>query len=770
MFLENPYLLLLGVLCFPLLYRGFRNPERKWKIVNISYAIVILLLAVAAASPAIQQSTEQVERKELIYLDDTSRSMVEPGPNISIQGVSVRKENLVSGNDSRIDTALTSYVEPNRSYLVRSDFRTEGDLEQVQREFNRRNATLHVLDTELPEENSVSISGPSITVPGADNRYSIPVSSTTDGEHQVTVEVDGEQVASEMVEDELVINHEFQEDGYHRITAEIESEDEYQENNRFYKSIKVVEKPELLVIGDSGELDNQMSEFFEITRRDTVPEDLSDYYSVILKKKIDDTSDLKPYLIEGNGLVYTGDGTMDILPVERSKAQQNTENPSILTAVDISMEGECVEWLDPDDRVICVERSNTAEDIHTSRSFAFNLINNLERDYPGTRMGVLLYNEDYYSLGQPEPVTANSERLKQRMNELRLSGVGFHQLGISKSQEMLGEEGGNILLVTDGEPPSSGGLVNPNYRSSKYQSVDIDDSMYESELVRFAEDLPDNVKLFTIAVGEDKNLDFLRQLSRRGGGVSYDDVDEFYNNPPTFMGGGGFENSEILTIVDSNHFITKDLGRLRTSVYQFDQVKPKPSSNLLVTSSDGRPALTTWRYGLGRVASFSAGDRDLSSILSQEPQLVARSVSWASGNPQRKVNGTVGIDSGRIGEQVTVSADYPLEGLSRKSENRYSKQLQPDSTGFHSYQGHEFDYNYNEEVEELGYDREAMNSLSSATDGEVVSPEEVVSLGSTVPTVREEITESRSLSNFFILAALVLFLVQVGFRKFNGLI
>lgn len=748
MFLENPYFLLLGVLCLPLLYRAFRNPERKWKLVNISYAVVVLLLAVAAASPAIQQSTEQVERKELIYLDDASRSMVEPGPNISIQGVSVRKENLVSGNDTRIDTALMSYVEPNRTYLVRSDFRTEGDLEQVQREFNRRNATLHVLETELPEENSVSISGPSITVPGADNRYSIPVSSTKDGEKQVTVEVDGEQVASEMVEDELMINREFQDDGYHRITAEIESEDKYSDNNRFYKSVKVVEKPELLVIGDSGELDDQMSEFFEINRRDMVPEDLSDYYSVILKKKIDDTSDIKPYLIEGNGLVYTGDRTMDILPVRREKISEDTESPKVTVIMDMSIAtGYCAENS-------CWGQETERATNKPAKTFTIQVIHNLPRS---TRLALGGYNQNFYNFSEFKSVAFNRDELMYDARRIPIEGRAVHNVGIRGAARMTGDRG-NIIMITDGYLPRGS-----NYDGSRAREMSR--NAYE-----VAENLPPDVKLFPVYVGNDSEVpSFLEELAERGDGDAFK-REEFGRTLPHFTGGGGAGDTEALSIVNPNHFITENLGSLSAATTRFDQVRPKPSAKQLVTSTSGRPALTTWRYGLGRVASFSAGDRDLSNILSQEPQLVARSVSWASGNPQRKENGTVSVDSERIGEQVTVSADYPLEGLTRKSENRYSTQLQPDNTGFHSYQGHEFDYNYNEEVEELGYDRKAINSLSAATGGEVVSPEEVESLGSTVPTVREEITESRSLSNFFIMAALAVFLTQVGFRKFNSLI
>ena len=744
MYLENPYFLALGLLALPLLYRAFRNPERKWKIVNICYASIVILLAIGAASPAVQQSVEQVERKELVYLDDRSRSMISAAPNVSMDGVSVRRETLVSGNDTGIDTALMGYVEPNKSYLVRSDFQTNGNLERVRRAFEQRNSTINVLETELPEENSVSVSGPAITVPGAENTYTAELSSTYEGEKQLKVTVDGEEVESEVVDDQLRFRHNFEEDGYHRITAEVQTQDEYSSNNRYYKSVKTVEKPELLVIGDSGELDNQMSEFFEITRRDTVPEDLSEYYSVILKEKIDDTSNLKPYLIEGNGLIYTGDGSMEILPVEKTKTQEGeTENAKLVVLIDISVaSGRCAE------ETCLSEESRSQASIKPSKELAYNIIHNLPRS---TRVGLAAYNDQPYNVSEVKSLAFYREELKNKVSRIQVSGPSLHHTGLQGARKKVGDTG-NIVMITDGEVTDYG--RNQRVRQNSYE---------------IAESLPADVKLFTVGVGDDVNEKFLSELSDRGNGAYYLE-NEFYSSVPMFRGGGGAQDTEALSIVNPNHFITEDMGSLGAVTSRFDQVKPKSSAKSLVTSTGGKPVLTSWRYGLGRVASFSAGDRDLSNILSQEPQLVARSVSWASGNPQRKENGTVDIGSGRLGDSVMVSADFPLEGLSRKSENRYSTGLTPETTGFHSYHGHEFDYNYDEEVEELGYNREAMRSLTSGTGGEILSREEVDSLSSEVPTVREKVTESRSLSSYFLIAALIIFLAQVGYRKLNGLI
>ncbi len=769
MILENPLYLSILVFLIPIAYRVYSAPERHWKIVGVSYMFVVALIAVAAASPQIQVSSDSVESRKLVYLDDRSRSMAGESPEVSLDGVSVRERVLVSGNSSRIGAALESYLEPNTTYLVRSDFQGIGNLEQAVAAFNRQNSTLNVLEPELDPEHSVYVDGPSLTVSGAQNSFEINVSSTEGTPKTVSLRVDGENVKTEDTSTGFKFDETFEDKGYHRVVAEVQADDGYSENNVYYKTVRVVDKPRILVIGDRGGLGEQLSEFFDVTYSESVPDDLSEYYSVNLKENIRDTGGLKPYLVEGNGLVYTGDGSMDILPVKEVPENQDTENPAIVLALDISegLGGSCENWLDPDSQNVCISRSSSGGSIEDSRSFAFNLINAAKSEYPGTKMGGLLYNEGYLPLSQPQPLRVNAEEMMSKISRIQLEGRAFHKIGVERSREMI-EKSGNIILVTDGQFPPSGGVYGPGPR--ELESSDVSQNEYETKLVDYAETLPSDIKLFTVAVGEDKNTDFLDELAQAGGGIAYSSVSEFYSKPPTFMGGGGAGTSGILSVVDENHFITRDLNSLKISASSFDSVEPKPSANLLVASTNGEPALTSWRYGLGRVASFSAGQKDLDRFLSQEPQIVARSVSWASGNPQRKENRTVTVSSARKGEEVTVKSSYPIEGLTRSSRNSYTAVLNPETLGFHSFNDHEFSYNYRPELQRLGYREEFARSAAEATGGEVVSPEEIERLKPSIPVKTREVVERRSLSAIFLISALIVYLLQIGYRKRKGLI
>ena len=759
MIIQKPLMLVFTLLVIPLVYRAYLNEDRQWQIVSLSASTIILLLSVAAASPAVQTSSETVTSKQLIYLNDKSRSMIESGPNISMEGVSIDERTIASGNSSELEKNLLSAVETNKTYLVRSDLQGLKNPEKVINTYRKRNSKIYFLQQELPAETSLTLQGPSISVPGAQNRFRAELSSTAPGvQENVKVTVDGEEKISREVQGDFSFTHRFQEEGYHTLKAEISRDDPYSANNVFYRTVKVIEKPEILVLGSRGGLDRKLSEFYDVTVKSSLPQDLSQYYAVILKKKPENTAGLKPYLIDGNGLMYTGDGAMDILPVEKTSTTDETVNPSMVMALDVSK----TEWSS--------EGTDNSIDIETSRSFGYSVVDSLNKDYPGTKLGLLAYSDGYFPLVQPGVLRDNSGKLLDSLRRLQLKGGDeYHQLGISKSVEMLNGEG-NILLVTDGEIPGGGGVYGPVYRGQRYG--DITPKEYKRKLLNYTETLPKSVKLFTVKVGgqNDGDVDFLRKLAVKGGGTSFESVDAFYENPPEDIGGGGYGQNKYLKVVDFSHDITSVFDKLNVAVSRFDSVRTRDSASKLVSTAGGRPFLSSWRYGLGRVASFSAGGKDLGQVISQEPGLVSRTASWTVGDPQRKENSSVEIESGRLGQVVKVSSDQMMEGLSRKPGGGYETRIRPETTGFHSFRDHVFSYNYREEIQNLGFRRQLMEDIADSTGGNVISEGELESLRSELSVSSREVTESKSLSWILLVLALFVFLFHVGYRKLNGLL
>jgi len=762
MFLQNPLFLLTAVLAIPLFVRAFRIEEREWKVVSFVNGLLIVLLAVSAASPSIQTSVGEVAQEEIVYLDDKSDSMMEEGPEISFEDVSVERRVLAAGDDSNIKKTLLNAVEENQTYIVRTDLQGVENVESIARAYRERNSSIYALKTDLKDEASIKIEGPSDAVPGAENSYDVTVDSTNDRNFTVQVLVDGEEKTTETTSNGFSFSHTFSNKGFHRIEARFKDvQDQYGENNQYYKSVEVIEKPEVLIVGGEGQLNEKLSDFYDVTTRNTVPEDMSSYYSVVLKKKPGSTSNLRSYLVDGNGVMYTGDDPFNILPIREADVIDETSNPSMLMALDVSK------------TELCGGGTCDRIDVETSRTFAFSVVESLERDYPGTQLGMLAYSDGYIPMVEPGLLRENSEELKTSIKSLRLRGGDeYHQLGISNSVKMLNGSG-NVILVTDGVPPGGGGVYGPVYRGvTASDAEDITDKVYKEKLLNYTENLPSDVKLFTVGVGndEDKELGFLEDLAREGGGTSYESVDEFYENPPEDIGGGGYGGEKFLKVTDSDHFITSGLNNLRLATSDFSEVETKDSATKLIATSGGRPALSTWRYGLGRVAAFSTEGEEVSGVLDQRPSIISRTVAWTAGDPQRKKNSSLNIESARQGEEVIITSSKDLEGLRRISEDRYRASLTPNETGFHTYLGKQFSYNYRAEIEGLGYQDSRLEELTGSTGGKVLEENEIDQMKSEASVSTEKTTDTRSFSNYILLMALALFVLQVGYRKNKGLI
>jgi|GEM_PF-495413 hypothetical protein len=778
MILQNPLMVLLALLSLPLIVRAYRTEELQWKIVGVLNIATVILLSLAAASPAVQTQVDTVSDKEVVYLTDNSNSMLNTSEQIDIEGVSVQEKIIGSGNSSNLESSLINSVRRNQTYLVKSDMRGIDDPQRIIDVYENHNSSIYFVKPKLPEETSISLKGPSTTVPGAENSFTATVSSTDNLQKEVTVFIDGEEVASKEVREDLTVNQEFTDKGYHRIEARVKSDDRHSSNNRYYKSVRVVEKPELLIVGESGGLQEELSEFYDITTETSLPEDMSRYHSVLLKKKPVSSEQLKPYLTQGNGLVYTGDGSMDVLPVKTVEADQNTNNPAMIVALDISKAKSGINKID----------------IDTSRSFAFNLVKNLGNQYPGTKLGLAAYTDFHSTVSTSSPLGAKSDRLSSKITRLKLiSGQEYHQLAIHRSIENLNGSG-NILLVTDGEIPSDRGVYSWSYRSNQNNQVrtGIEEDLYpdgynigksfsygssinyKQRVIQYINDrLDEDIQLFTVAVGDDenKNTEFLKEMADHGGGKAYDTVEEFYQNPPQDIGGGGYGGESYATETAVPHPITSSAEGVDLAATKIDDVEVKPTGKALVETSSERPVLSTWRYGLGRVAAYSAGDSDLGSFLNQAPRLVSNSISWTAGSPLRKDNKSLEVDSARYPDKVEVSSDRKLDSLTRKAGGTYETEVKPESLGFHKYRNrHVYTYNYDSELENLGYRDGIIEDLAQQTGGRVLKAQDLNSIKPEITSSTSKTVDYRSFTPYLLIVALILFLGQVGYRKRRGLI
>ena len=770
-YFQEPVALLAGLVAFSGVYIFLKASGREGRIVGFTRTLFFMLLAVSLAGPFLQDSRMVEDQQDLFVLEDSSRSSeLLENTSLDAENVDIQRKTVLNGNNSKLASALKSELRPDSTYLLMSDGRSSEDLENVLRKYRDENSTISVLKPEMETERSVHVSGPSTTVPGAATKFTVDISSTEQDEVPVKVTLDNNTVLDSSVSGSWSFNRSFSSEGVHRISAEIESDDRFSGNNRYYKTVKVEEKPEILYIGAESELSDKLSQFYRVTVRQEIPDDLSDYYTTVSTRKLDEER-IQDYITKGNGYLYLGDYSEPArhLPLKASNENYNDESTRMVMPIQVPFKS-------------------------TNVTYTKNTAGSIVKALPGnTKFGGIYYSTtaDYLTTGGtalfPREVSrtnqmvtlgggsGNREQTIQNIRQLDRSTYKRHDVALKASQDLLGDEG-NIILVTNGDivdtttVPNHEGKTPEEIRAAaldQARGLDSDIDLYAvrtGPLPEEAEDIEDIDRSEVI-----ENRDFMQSLADAAPSArsNYYNIDELNQLSRLELGaGGGTSAFKPIGVTDEDHFITEGV-RLRTEISEFDEVRPKPSSDVLVSGPEKREFLTAWNYGLGRVAAFSGDQGALERTLDADPGLISRTASWTVGNTDRKEERWLKISETEAPTEAEVTASYQAQGLTYRSENRYTGSIKPESKGFHSFAGENYSYNYNSEIREIGYRDEALRKIASETGGEVYTTSELESTefgGSQM----KEVSYSRPLSGYFLVAAMFVLLSEIGYRKLNG--
>lgn len=722
---QNPAILMLSLLVVFAGYRAIklRGLKRKVGVLNV---FVALTLVFAAAGPEIDISQQENLRPSVTVIQDSSESsslIKDWQSDIDESNLNVR---TVNSDSESFEAQMRSLVEENETYLFVSDLQFDSDLPQY---FVDNNVSMNLLTPEMEEEHAVSIAGPDQTVIGAENRFKVDLSST---EEPVDVEAGIGNKTLKSGEPPLELDLSFDEQGYQNIWAEIDTEDEFSENNEYFKTVRVMEKPSVASIGENSGLEEELNEFYKIDSFQSLPEDLEEYDAVILKQQ-QDSQQLRDYLVDGGGLMYTGgEYSSEYLPVRSVEREESTDAPMIILTLDIS---------------IGTEESGASK---ASKQIAYSLVEGLPEN---SRVGVVAYNRYAYDVIEPTLLASGREEVQSRISRLEPEGPTFHNNGLRAADSMISRNQGegNTVLITDGK------ISTLAERNNVERQSQIEANTISSRLI-------------TVGVGDtypeeiaEEDRDFLKDLAERSDGGFYVDGRSAGSLNLTFDAGGGSSQTQPLVVTDSTHFIT-DGYRPNATVFDIDDVEPTPASRGLVSTANGRPVLTTGRYGLGRIAAFSADNQNLESLMDQDPSLVGRTMSWSSGPLERDL----WIEGSRIGDDFQVVSRERIEGFSRQSDERFTRKISPNETGFQQKYNANYSVNYRPEIEEVGYNERSFSSFTN--NGNVYSTEEVGGFFDSIGTETVESTHSMSLTPYFVGLGLMFYLGFVGLRKRNGLV
>jgi len=734
--------------------------KRSRRLLLASRVVVATLVVVAAAGPFTVVTMEtQGDPSVSLLVDRSDSTAVSPdvaedlSTAIEDQGVSVTTSTIAQGTDSRIGDGIAANLRENGSVVVVSDGQvTNGQRLVETAEFARSlNATISTVQTEPTRtERYVTLAGPSKASVGVENRFLVSVDGVqVDSPTEVTVSVDGETVTTERIDEgtgSVPVTHTFEETGSHEVTAEIDGSDAYPVNDRVLKTVRVVEQPRVLYVSRGNySLQSYLDQLYDVETAESVPSDLEPYYAVVVQNvaadDLGDVDELQRFVIDGGGLLTVGG--------PNSFENGGYANSSIAAALPVTF-GEST----PGSAriVMLIDVSGSAgEGMEIQKAIALDALSQLDDD---NTVGVVGFNFQAYSVVQPEPLSRNRGTVEDRIRRLQAGGATNIANGLRGAEEMLGGQRGTVILVSDGGDTGSRSAVVANALGRQ------------------------GIRVVAVGAGRTVNEGVLRRIAEESGG-NYFRADETDRLRLLFGGGSRQFEGEGLTVVDSGNFITSGVT-LESNPGQVNDVSMRPGANFLVAAPDGTPAVASWRYGLGRVATITAygSDGGLDGLLQQpDSLLVTKSVNYAIGDPERKASGVTDVADTRVGEPTTVvyRGDSPPNdtdlAFTAVDEGVYRAQATPTSTGFKRVAGATYAANYPAEYAGFGTSS-ALTDAVRSTGGQQFERGQAAEIADFARQQSTRVRDVRRTWDWaFLAAGLLLFVTEIIVRRlqvYNG--
>ncbi len=743
-----------------------RNRMRWWLF--ITRGTVLVLLLVALAGPAtVQTKTVQGDPFLHIFTDESQSysvydtSVLPRLQNDIEKDIPVSISTIATLNSSPLGDSLLAQMQGDESILLVSDGRNThgrsfGDMIFFAAQLN---STVNLL--ELPPVNSdavVWIDGPGETTRDILNQFVVNVETAGSlGTYTVSVKVDGQQVLSESHRGPASIPFEQSlSEGYHEIVAELSITDTFPENNVYYKAVKVEPRPKVLfVTRESSPLEQILSNLYDLTTRSSVSGSLDQYSTVVINNLPASSipvDSLATYASDGNGVVVIGgDNAYDkggyensivesLLPATVGTGVESEERSDVNVVILIDISGTAGRFYDSG-------KSITVEDVE--KALAIQIFEDLSED---SNVALVAFNNEPHVVA-PLAQKSFQPNFVQDVERLTFGGGTVIEDALSKAREMLVQTEGskNVILLSDG----LGGSAAEELRQVRLNNLR-------------------GIKLYTVGVGPDTNTAHMEELAAFGNGVYFEPTQS--ERIRLLLGDVSDEEEEDvyrLEVVDGGDFITRNL-RLNAVVSGFNFVVPKSNAKTLVTTSQGHPIVTSWRFGLGRIVSVTTDDGSgwSGQLLSRENSLFhSRIVNWAVGDLRRNKQFDVRMSDSNIGEDVRIevlSQQRPTHDdftFTQFDENLYETSFSAPSQGFHRYLNGIVGVNYPLELSQVGIDPQ-LPALLSLTGGEVFQVEDAEEIVKKVRTDSRKVeTSLEGFRTLLIILALLVFLLEIVVRK-----
>jgi uncharacterized membrane protein len=812
----NPLILLL---ISPVVLGGLYAIRRGVsKYLILSRVIILSLLIIALASPfTMGTTTVKDDAPRITVLTDQTMSMdlfkKDTGQIIyeAIKSKTPTTFKKFAGMTSPVGDEVIGAAENNNIVLISDGNTNYGkDLSDAITFVSKSGTRVFAVNQKLLHNDmSVEIAGAKNLILGNENVFNIVVRQAGENaRYRLDVKIDDKPVSlpaesSNVVQTEklktIQFSYIFTTLGTHRVEAVITplSDDWFPTNNKFYKAVYVVPKPKMLAITDDtgSSLYQIIDSLYAVDRVGSIPDDLSKYRVVLIDNMgagMLGAVSLKNYAAGGGGLVVVGGdasyekGNYNNSPVEAmlpiiSRAAEYKGGRNLVIAMDYSGSSA-----DPSSYTIITEEIGGEyvhkEDIITSFTTyvdanAIKIIREISSD---SNVAVLAFGEDsnkssLLSMGSQ----LNRGLLERFVRDVTINasvkGTRF-DVALYDSEKLLGVATGTkeIIVLSDGD------VKQDNMPESRKA---ISDLLSKNIKIYFVQTLSttENVKtpnsryqeLAQIAGGEVLVLN----PDERATVILKQDEKE----TPTPETTPEITNEFPLVAIDNNHFITKYVN-ISASVWGYNDVTPKLGADRLVATTKGKPIITTWGFGLGRVVAFTTDNGAGMTMWApgvysgENSRLISGMINWAIGDPRGKEGVVVQAEDiwgGTPGRVIVTSNTVPQVQLDKKDialsstgPTTYETTINPDKEGFHDLSGYGIAVNYPIEYREVGFN-DKLKTIIESNGGRVYEEDGVEGL--LFMDIKEKAARTveapQSEKEPFLLAALIIFLTEVIIRR-----
>jgi hypothetical protein len=798
---------------------SFENPEMFWLIIPvliagiyllkkgakrgliISRIIVAILLITALASPFIlvARITSDANPNIVVISDETeSMEIFSNGSATDLYEALTAKTPTsivrLTGDSTALGDAIVQYSTGDNQIVLVSDgnSNTGEDVETALQFAKEMGTTVYYVQPEVQYNDiSVEIEGDKTVVRNNENQFNLVVTQAMNQEITYKYELysDDTLISSrtitqtERTKTIPITQVKFKTLGAHTLRAKItpSSYDYDPINNEFYKAIYVIPKPKIRTIGldVNSPLADILLNLYDVSRTGEL-DNIDNYKALVIDNTNANTfteADVKVlenYLNEGNGIIVVGGenaynfgGYLDspietILPVT-SKPTDWSGGRNVVLLLDISPS---------------TTAHQTLGDILGN---ALNILNNEKlRD---AYVGVIAFGSQGKDVSgglQFIGVASTLDSLQSEIEKLTPSATSETSLdqGLAIAQGWLKDEHGemDIIIISDGG-------IEKSYDASLKIAKEIVSSDVNLYYIHIKSSAPSQIDSYGNYYAEDLmnavgGVYFPINMGERAN-IQFNDLQTQNQNDTGTLG------TYPLIELNTKHFITKNID-IEGSVTGYNDVTPKAGADRLIITNTGKPILTTWRYGLGRVAALTT-DNGLgaNSMWATElysgnnSKLISSTVNWAIGNPIEKTGAVVEAPDTWYGTPGTIQLTMYDEGiptlkldgktvdLSLTGTNVYEAVIEPEPIGMHDLSGYPVAVNYALEYQNMGLNEDIL-ALVKANGGTIYKSVSAARSGifEEAQTNSEKLVKDTvSQKIYFLLAALIIFLGEVTIRR-----